>query len=167
MIYLAHLESEPPPPKSILVYPNRRAGPPDIYPDSSLTPGATNPKITQANIDRTICNPRWSTKSIRPPEEYTYRLKRKQLIEYGDVDVRLRDYEEDHLIPLELGGSPTDPRNLWPEAYSASIPKGGAKYKDKVEDYLHDQVCAGAMPLAGAQQLIATDWYRVYISSLR
>jgi hypothetical protein len=25
-------------------------------------------------------------------------------------------YEEDHLIPLEDGGDPTDSRNLWPEA---------------------------------------------------
>jgi hypothetical protein len=142
-------------------------GPMDIYPIASLTPGAVNSEVTQANISETICNPRWSTRSERPPEEYTYRLKREQILEYHDQDTQTRDYEEDHLIPLELGGSPTDPKNLWPEAYATSIPDGGAKYKDKVENYLHDEVCSGAMPLADAQQRIATDWYRVYVSSVR
>ncbi len=31
-----------------------------------------------------------------------------------------------------------------------------------VEDYLHKQVCAGALSLAEAQQAIATDWVVVY-----
>jgi hypothetical protein len=146
---------------------SERAGPPDIYPNASLTPGATNPDITQDNIAETICNPHWSTRSIRPREEYTNRLKHEQIDEYGDKDTDARDYEEDHLIPLELGGNPTDPKNLWPEAYDTSIPDGGAKYKDKVETYLHDEVCAGRLPLAQAQQQIAVDWYRVYVTSIR
>jgi hypothetical protein len=103
-----------------------RVGPSDIYPDPARTPGATNPDITQENIRDTICNPRWSTKSIRPEESYTHRLKVEQIGEYGYSDSRLRDYEEDHFIPLELGGNPTDPKNLWPEPYQASIPGGGA-----------------------------------------
>ena len=39
-------------------------------PDAKLTPGATNPGITQANIGKTICNNHgghWTTKKIRPP----------------------------------------------------------------------------------------------------
>jgi hypothetical protein len=139
-----------------------RLGPADIYPDPARTPGAANPDITQDNIQQTICNPRWSTKLIRPPEGYTHDLKVRQLREYGHSDLDLRDYEEDHLIPLEVGGNPTDPANLWPEAYQTSIPDGGARSKDKVENYLHDQVCAGAMSLVEAQREIATDWYRVY-----
>jgi hypothetical protein len=146
---------------------NLRAGPADIYPNVSITPGATNPDITQQNISETICNPHWSTKSIRPPEEYTNRLKHEQMNEYNDSDTDPRDYEEDHLIPLELGGNPSDPKNLWPEPYTTSIADGGAHAKDKVENYLHDQVCSGAMPLAVAQQQIATDWYRVYVTSAR
>ena len=70
------------------------------------------------------------------------------------------DYEEDHFISLELGGSPTDPRNLWPEPYG---PKPGAREKDAVENYLHKQVCSGAMTLAQAQRAITTDWYKVYL----
>ena len=70
------------------------------------------------------------------------------------------DYEEDHFISLELGGSPTDPRNLWPEPY---LPKPGAKEKDIVENYLHRQVCSGTMTLEDAQKAIVADWYRVYL----
>jgi len=145
---------------------NSRVGPPEIYPDPVRTPGAANPEITQENIQDTICNPHWSTKSVRPPESYTHELKVRQIREYGYTDTDLRDYEEDHLIPLEVGGNPTDPRNLWPEPYQTSIADGGAHYKDKVENYLHDQVCAGRITLQDAQQKIATDWYSVYVNSV-
>ena len=144
-----------------------RIGPADIYPIPSITPGAINPEITQENIHETICNPNWSTKSERPPSNYTNRLKREGYDQYNDADRDMRDYEEDHLIPLEIGGNPTDPRNLWPEPYHTSIPDGGAHDKDKVENYLHEQVCRGAMNLADAQKAIATDWYQVYLSKIK
>ena len=143
-----------------------RVGPPDIYPDPARTPGAINPDITQENIRETICNPRWSTKSIRPEASYTNRLKIEQIGEYGYSDSRLKDYEEDHFIPLELGGNPTDPRNLWPEPFETSIPAGSAHAKDKVENYLHAEVCSGSLTLDQAQREIAEDWYRVYQASV-
>jgi hypothetical protein len=143
-----------------------RIGPLDIYPDSLRTPGAVNPNITQDNVRETVCNPEWSTKSIRPPTTYTSPLKVQQIREYGYTDTIPRDYEEDHLIPLELGGSPTDPRNLWPEPFESSIPDGGARFKDKVENYLHLQVCNGSLTLGEAQKEITEDWYRVYTTSL-
>ncbi len=139
-----------------------RAGPPDIYPDRMRTPGATNPAVTQENIYENICNANWSTRFIRPPAHYTNQLKLEQIQEYGDADGNPRDYEEDHLIPLELGGNPEDPRNLWPEPYETIIPDGGAKSKDRVESFLHKQVCSGSISLRDAQTEIATDWYRVY-----
>ena len=61
------------------------------------------------------------------------------------------DYEEDHLISLELGGAPRDQRNLWPE------PGHSPNAKDTVENVLHSRVCAGTLALAEAQR-IATDW---------
>jgi hypothetical protein len=143
-----------------------RVGPSDIYPDPVRTPGATNPDIRQENIRETICNPRWSTKSVRPEEGYTHRLKIDQIGEYGYADSRLRDYEEDHFIPLELGGNPTDPKNLWPEPFETSIPDGGAHAKDKVENYLHAEVCSGSLTLDQAQREISEDWYRVYEASV-
>jgi hypothetical protein len=141
-------------------------GPPDIYPDPVRTPGATNPNITQGNIRETICNPRWSTKSVRPKAAYTDRLKARQIREYGYSDLRARDYEEDHFIPLELGGNPSDPKNLWPEPFETSIRDGGARAKNEVEKYLRAEVCSGALTLEQAQREISEDWYRVYQSSV-
>jgi len=138
---------------------NVRVGPTWAYPDARRTPGFANPNITQANIGENICNPEWSTASIRPPLSYTTKLKRQQMQQWG-IPGTSADYEEDHFISLELGGSPTDPRNLWPEPYG---PKPGAREKDAVENYLHKQVCSGAMTLAQAQRAITTDWYKVYL----
>ena len=73
---------------------------------------------------------------------------------------RARDYEEDHFIPLELGGDPTNPRNLWPEPYNLNP---GAREKDIAENYPRKQVCSGAVTIKQAQHLIVTDWYRLYL----
>lgn len=147
-----------------------RIGPLEIYPQ---VPGAINASITQANIGQNICNKNWSTSSERPPSSYTSKLKIKQISQYGLTDTKPGDYEEDHLISLELGGNPTDPNNLWPEPYagyfatSTGIVYPGAKIKDQVENYLHAQVCAGTITLQTAQQEIATDWYKVYVDNLQ
>jgi hypothetical protein len=111
--------------------------------DITRTPGVLNPDVTQANIDTTICKHGW-TKTIRPPTSYTNELKRKQMREYG-VGGALSDYQEDHLISLELGGHPTDPRNLWPEPYPR------ASEVDSMENELNAQVCSGQISLEQAQ----------------
>ncbi len=128
--------------------------------------GTTNPNITQATISKTICNKNWSTSSIRPPVSYTNNIKSQYLsdIKWGYKDMNMGDYELDHVISLELGGNPTDIKNLWPEPYSNTV--GGVDYgaraKDKVEGYLHRQVCAGKMSLTEAQKEISTNWVMVY-----
>jgi hypothetical protein len=111
--------------------------------DIARTPGVLNPDVTQANIATTICRHGW-TKTIRPPTSYTNELKRKQMGEYG-VGGALADYQEDHLISLELGGHPTDPRNLWPEPYPR------ASDVDSIENDLNAKVCSGQMSLERAQ----------------
>jgi hypothetical protein len=126
-------------------------------PDSSCTPGITNSAVTQSNIQRTICVTGY-TATIRPPVSYTNPLKAELMRSYGLTGAPSA-YELDHLISLELGGNPTSPSNLWPEAY---LPVPGAHEKDKVENYLHSQVCAGQMTLAAAQKVIATDWKSVF-----
>jgi hypothetical protein len=78
--------------------------------------------------------------------------------EYSITSHFTGEYEVDHLISLELGGS-NDIANLWPEA---ATPKPGFHEKDQVENYLHDQVCSGKVNLQQAQQEIATDWLAVY-----
>jgi hypothetical protein len=119
-------------------------------PDPSCTPGATNPAVTQANIDQTICTSGW-TETVRPPESYTEPLKYQQMAAYGFTG-SAGNYEEDHLIPLELGGSPTSPQNLWPEPGASPNPK------DSVESAANHAVCAGRLTLAAAQRAMATDW---------
>ena len=85
-------------------------------------------------------------------------MKHRLMRAYG-VQGSIHDYELDHLIPLELGGCPDCDSNLWPQPRNV-FP--GAREKDEVEDYLHREVCSDAMPLAVAQQEIASDWYTVY-----
>jgi hypothetical protein len=122
-----------------------------VLPDPSCTPGATDPEVTQATIEETICREGW-TATIRPPEDYTENLKRQQMAAYGDT-APIGSYEEDHLIPLELGGSPTSPQNLWPEPGASPNPK------DAVEDAARSAVCDGHITLTAAQQSIATNWF--------
>jgi hypothetical protein len=71
----------------------------------------------------------------------------------------MRDYEEDHLIPLSIGGNPKDERNIWPEPRNTEF---GAEIKDELELRLMHLVCRGNLPLATAQHDIATDWIKAY-----
>ncbi len=119
-------------------------------PDSACTPGAIFPNATVQQI----CTPGYSS-SVRnvPTSE-----KDQAYAEYGIFSHSAGQYEVDHLVSLELGGS-NDIANLWPEAAS---PKPGFHEKDQVENYMHDQVCSGAMSLKDAQTQIATNWLVVY-----
>lgn len=87
----------------------------DDLPDPECTPGVINSNVTQDNIENTICVPGFS-KGIRPPTSYTTPLEIKLMKSYGFTGDR-KDYELDHLISLQLGGSPKDVKNLWPEPY--------------------------------------------------
>ena len=120
------------------------AGSPPVRASPTLTPGALNPDVTQANIGSTICEEGW-TRTVRPASSYTDDLKLKQMAEYG-VTGSPHDFQEDHLISLELGGHPTDPRNLWPE------PVERAEKVDRIENELNAKVCGGKLTLAEAQR---------------
>jgi hypothetical protein len=122
-------------------------------PDAVCTPGVV---LTTSKAD--ICN-KVSTDTIRPSGEYTGALKVAQIKEYGFHDTDPGDYEEDHLVSLEIGGHPDDPKNLWPEPHSGIY---GSLIKDKVENWLHREICSGAMTPEQAQKGIIEDW-RQYI----
>ena len=129
-------------------------------PDPKRTPGSINPNVTEDNLAMTICSRGW-TATIRPPSAYTSGLKLVQIVEYGYSDRSPSHYQEDHLVPLELGGAPRDPLNLWPEPNDIVLPDGtevGSDAKDNLENDLHRRVCAGTMQLGDAQRLIAGDW---------
>jgi hypothetical protein len=122
-------------------------------PDARCTPGAIRPGVSLA----TICAFGYS-RSVRPPESYTEPLKLAQMRAYG-LSGRARDYEEDHLVALSLGGAPRDPANLWPE------PRNGpdnAQDKDHLETWAAEMACAGRIPLARLQHEIAADWIALY-----
>ena len=114
-----------------------------VVADPVRTPGVLNPDVTQQTIGVTICLPGW-TKSVRPSTDYTNALKVRQMRAYG-LTGSPSAFQEDHLISLELGGHPTDPRNLWPEPYPR------AARVDLLENELNARVCSGAMSLADAQ----------------
>ena len=169
----------PPPPPTVSDLVTNRVGPPDIYPRTDLNPGLANPEITQDNIAETICNKNWKTSSIRPSAHYTTGLKISQIAEYGFADTTTADYEEDHIISLENGGDPKDPRNLYPEAYNTQVngERIGAHEKDKVENYVHNGICldvpdakfspgpkpSHSLTLQQGQRILAGDWYRCYL----
>ena len=125
-----------------------------FLPNSSLTPGDA--------LDVTpddICTPGYSKKVRDVPES----VKRQVYESYRITSHQPREYEVDHLISLELGGS-NSTRNLWPESYLPD--PWNAHVKDRVENKLHSLVCSGQMDLKMAQHEIATDWiaaYRKYV----
>ena len=123
-------------------------------PDPTCTPGALNPAVGQDTIASTICVPGYSS-SVRPPQSFTYNLKVRQMRAWG-ITGPTSTIEEDHLVPLSLGGAPSDARNLWPE------PGGIPNVKDALEARLFSLVCRGAVTLHEAQIQIATDWRSAY-----
>ena len=118
-------------------------------PDSACSPGAV------LTIDtKVICKVGY-TKTVRNVTEAT---KKKVFKEYGIPYSQRSNYEVDHIISLELGGS-NDISNLYPESYTI---KDNARIKDKFENYLHKQVCSGKMNIVEAQRQISSDWLTYY-----
>jgi hypothetical protein len=109
--------------------------PTPIVPDPKLTPGDSFPVTAQD-----LCVTGY-TKKVRhvPPK-----MKRQVYEEYGVTSHGSGDYEVDHLIPLELGGSNAI-KNLWPESHRTS--PWNAQVKDRLEGKLHALVCSGQLDL--------------------
>ena len=127
-------------------------------PDATLTPGATR---TISRNDVCPVKPREDFYPI--PATLAYRVFEKYRIHNPGP----RSYEVDYLISPALGGA-DDIRNLWPQPYSSG--EWNAHVKDALEDYLHDQVCAGKLDLETAQRDISGNWidaYRKYFHTER
>jgi hypothetical protein len=127
-------------------------------PDPACTPGAIDGRVSTATAAATICTTGY-TATVRPAVAVTDRIKKEQMAAYGLEGQPLSAYELDHLISLELGGAPADVANLWPQPWDGDP---NAHQKDAVETHLKREVCRGAVSLADAQRMIATDWFAVY-----
>src|SRR6266851_6673524 len=127
-------------------------------PDPACTPGAIDGRVSMATAASTICTTGY-TATVRPAVAVTDRIKKEQMAAYGLEGQPLSAYELDHLISLELGGAPADVANLWPQPWAGDP---NAHQKDAVETHLKREVCRGAVSLADAQRMIATDWFAVY-----
>src|SRR5205085_642825 len=126
-----------------------RSGVP-ILPDPKLTPGAALPVTTDD-----ICVPGY-TQAVR---DVPSSVKRQVYEEYGITTHEPGEYEVDHLISLELGGS-NSIRNLWPQSYRTQ--PWNAHVKDALENELHEQVCSGQLDLKSAQREISGNWIESY-----
>jgi hypothetical protein len=107
-----------------------------------------------------LCVPGYTKKVRNVPAE----MKRTVYEQYDITSHGSGDYEVDHLIPLELGGS-NSIKNLWPESHRIS--PWNAQVKDRLEGKLHELVCDGKIDLKTAQQAIASNWieaYKTYVS---
>lgn len=125
-----------------------------LVPDPKLSPGdvlTSDPKL--------VCVPGY-TKTVRNVPQA---LKEQVYREYGVTSRQSGEYEIDHLISLELGGS-NSLRNLFPESFK-TMPLN-AHVKDALENRLHDLACSGKITLAEAQQAIASNWTTAYVKYL-
>jgi hypothetical protein len=129
-------------------------------PDPTCTPGAINPLVTQANIGSTICASGY-TETIRPPVSVTEPEKYASALAYSYTG-SFETAEYDHLIPLELGGDPNDPANLWIEPNDNPNATSYANTKDLLENRLNDLVCTGQISLLTAQLAISSNWVTAY-----
>ena len=121
-----------------------------VLPDPALTPGDV--LTTDAAV---VCVSGY-TKTVR---DVPQSVKNQVYRQYGVVSREPREYEVDHLISLERGGS-NSIRNLWPQSYITQ--PLNARVKDKLENKLHKLVCDGKLPLEQAQREIAADWTKAY-----
>lgn len=137
-------------------------------PDPAITPGATDPEVTADNIQESICKQKpisWSQAHL-PPASWLEDMEKQQIEQYHYSDTSPKHYHEDHLIPLSLGGHPTDIRNIWPQPLVA---KWSARRKDYLEEVISRKVCKGEMTLNEAQDLFRTNWidaYKKYIGEV-
>jgi len=119
-------------------------------PDPRLTPG----DVLTTDLRR-ICTPGY-TKTVRNVPQA---LKEEVYREYGISQRKPGEYEVDHLISLELGGS-NSIRNLWPQSYLTK--PLNAHVKDTLENTLHDLACSGKISIQEAQRAIAENWIEAY-----
>jgi hypothetical protein len=124
---------------------------PPLRPSRELTPGDVLTSDATA-----VCTPGYA-KTVRAVPQS---VKKQVYRAYGIASHKPGEYEIDHLVSLELGGS-NSIRNLWPQSYITQ--PLNAHVKDKLENTLHELICSGKLSLEKAQKAITTDWVEAYV----
>jgi hypothetical protein len=88
---------------------------------------------------------------MRPGERHAERIKLALLDRYQATEPSA-SYVLDDLVAIEDGGSPTDPRNMWPQ------PIAQAQQKTAIDEYLHREICAGKLTVGQAARVLEGDW---------
>lgn len=121
------------------------------FPNPELTPGKTNPNLTKD----VICSPNFRTGNYRDVTD----AKRKRVFErYGIDFTRKKEFETDHLRPVETGGS-NDIENLWPEPWRE------ARLKDKLENLAHKCICMNFTKFSEVERRFSENWYQFYLDT--
>ncbi len=130
-----------------------------LVPDPQCTPGGINSTVT---LD-VMRDSGWRTRCVRNCEVSQAR-KHVAYTWYGVTNPQHNSgsnqvCELDHLVPLELGGA-DGMGNIWPQCGpdDADLRNRYFKIKDRVENYLADEVKSGRISLDAAQSGIASDW---------
>jgi len=121
-----------------------------LLPRADLTPGTTQP-VTVSEV----CGADRFGRTRPIPASVHQRVFQSYRVDYR----RATEYELDHLITPELGGT-QDARNLWPQPYSRTT--WSAYVKDELELHFHRLICEGKLDFATAQREMATDWISAY-----
>ena len=119
-------------------------------PDPRCTPGAYF-----SRAGRSMICVRGYTAKVR---NVTSSMKARVYAEYGIRHHSRGQYEVDHLVPLEGGGS-NSIANLFPEAAN---PRPGFHQKDKLENEMHRRICNGTASIRRTQRVIARNWLSLY-----
>ncbi|OJY58073.1 hypothetical protein [Thiobacillus sp. 0-1251] len=131
----------------------------DDTPNLQITPGSFRAGLSKAKI----CSIKWG----KDERHVTVAMKKQVFALYGYtgnddpkcVPAGKRRCEIDHLISRELGGA-DEVINLWPQAYGTS--PWNAVLKDKLENRLHKEMCAGNITLKAARNMLVNDWRETY-----
>jgi len=162
---LASAGPAPGPPRAAYVAPDGRTVEQliaaHVLPDPAEHPGVINPAINPAVFKDTICKAGW-TSTVRPPTDWTDKLRNAET----PPGHKPLDGELDHIISIEDGGAPADPRNLFWMIYADRY---GARVKDVLETRVRRLTCAGKITLDQARAALSPNWligYERYVGPL-
>lgn len=124
-------------------------------PDDAITPGV----VRNLSAEK-ICSTKWGadrrnvTKAMKA-EAYA----RYNLAPWEGECAKPKGCEVDHRVPRELGGE-DNIDNLWAEPFGGSC---NAHNKDRLENRVHKEMCAGDLTLEDAQAIFLGDWRPAYV----